>query len=218
VLSGISFSSPVISGPILKDISNIISTTNIISERLKNIKINWNEISINTDGTIQLNRENITDEVKEEITNHLRIGQIDRAVTITEFNEGITKITETINHNSNMSNKLALVILLISILFTNILPLLYPANTSTNNIYVQQNIQIIASMLCQQQARRVTVNNLKVYKEPNKRARVNGTLPKGQVVHVIIKDRNWCHITTLVDGEVLSGWVFTRYIEKIQIH
>lgn len=69
-----------------------------------------------------------------------------------------------------------------------------------------------------QNFRIVTKNDLEVRKGKSIDAKIQGKLNHGDVVQIIEKKRNWTYISfsNYQDGEVIEGWVFTRYLKQIK--
>lgn len=68
-----------------------------------------------------------------------------------------------------------------------------------------------------QSNRFVTATTLNLYVNPNSKSSVISSLKFGQVVTVISVQKDWTEISyEYGDGEVISGWVFTRYLEKFR--
>jgi len=66
----------------------------------------------------------------------------------------------------------------------------------------------------------VTVNNLYVRKTPNSRSELIDKLPRGEVVTLITKSESlsWSQIRYQnLDGEIMQGWVFSRYLQRFNI-
>ncbi|MCB2425386.1 SH3 domain-containing protein, partial [Methylophaga pinxianii] len=61
----------------------------------------------------------------------------------------------------------------------------------------------------------ITANNVRLRSKPSTKSEILDELVLGQIVTILSKDRNWIEVTyTYGDGEVMSGWVFTRYTAK----
>ena len=69
-----------------------------------------------------------------------------------------------------------------------------------------------------QNFRIVTKNDLEVRNGKSIDAKIQGKLNHGDVVQIIEKKRNWTYISfsNYQDGEVIEGWVFTRYLKQIK--
>lgn len=63
--------------------------------------------------------------------------------------------------------------------------------------------------------RLVIATSLRVREQPSKEAQPLGKLHKGQLVRLIHKGRHWSLIEFSEDTVRLKGWVFTRYLERI---
>src|SRR5699024_9303688 len=66
--------------------------------------------------------------------------------------------------------------------------------------------------------RKVVEDGLIVREGKTKDSRINGKLNTGNVVQIIEKRRNWSYVfySNYEDGEVIEGWVFTRYLKQIK--
>jgi hypothetical protein len=61
----------------------------------------------------------------------------------------------------------------------------------------------------------ITGNNVRLRAEPSTKSEILDELVLGQVVTILSKDRNWIEVMYKYDdGEVMSGWVFTRYTAR----
>ncbi|GAJ41738.1 SH3 domain-containing protein [Saccharococcus caldoxylosilyticus] len=64
--------------------------------------------------------------------------------------------------------------------------------------------------------RMVSTSQLTVRQTNKKNTKAIDTLHFGQVVRVIEKRKNWTFVAyQKEDGEVVKGWVLTRYLEKL---
>ena len=58
----------------------------------------------------------------------------------------------------------------------------------------------------------ITGNNVRLREEPSTKSDILDELVLGQVVEVLSKKRNWIEVCyEYPDGEIVTGWVFTRY-------
>jgi hypothetical protein len=63
----------------------------------------------------------------------------------------------------------------------------------------------------------ITGDNVRLREGPSTKSDILDELVLGQVVSILSKDRNWIEVMyEYEDGEVLSGWVFTRYTSKFR--
>src|SRR5690625_2884153 len=64
----------------------------------------------------------------------------------------------------------------------------------------------------------VAKNDLVVRKSKTKDSRINGKLNIGNVVQIVEKRKNWSYViySNHEDGQVVEGWVFTRYLRQIR--
>lgn len=63
----------------------------------------------------------------------------------------------------------------------------------------------------------ITGNNVRLRSEPSTNSDIYDELALGQVATVLSKKRNWIEIMyEYDDGEIMSGWVFTRYTAKFR--
>lgn len=61
----------------------------------------------------------------------------------------------------------------------------------------------------------ITGNNVRLRAHPSTKSEILDELAFGQIVTVLSKERNWIEVTyEYENGEILSGWVFTRYTAK----
>ena len=68
-----------------------------------------------------------------------------------------------------------------------------------------------------QSLRFITGNNVLLRKSHSRKSEIIDEMTLGQVVTVLSKKRNWIEIKyEYDDGEVLQGWVFTRYTAKFK--
>ncbi len=87
--------------------------------------------------------------------------------------------------------------------------------TDKEKIKKIKNIPLHLDDVTTEGLRFITGNNVRLRSEPTTKSEILDELLLGQVVTVISKDRNWIEVTyTHVDGETMSGWVFTRYTAK----
>ena len=64
-------------------------------------------------------------------------------------------------------------------------------------------------------SRFVAIEFLNVYSKSNQKSQILDELIFGQVVIIVIKDRNWAEVAFRDrNGEIQQGWVFNRYLKK----
>lgn len=63
----------------------------------------------------------------------------------------------------------------------------------------------------------ITASTLALRAKPNSKAAILGEMRFGQVVGVLSTDRDWTEVVYHYgDGEIITGWVFTRYTAKFR--
>ena len=69
-----------------------------------------------------------------------------------------------------------------------------------------------------QNFRIVTKNDLDVRTGKTVNSKISGKLSHGDVVQIVEKKRNWTyvHFSKYNEGEIVEGWVFTRYLKQIK--
>jgi len=61
----------------------------------------------------------------------------------------------------------------------------------------------------------ITAEHLRLRQGPSTKSQVVDDLRQGQIVTVVSKERNWIEVRyEYEDGEVVTGWVFTRYTSR----
>lgn len=61
----------------------------------------------------------------------------------------------------------------------------------------------------------ITAEHLRLRQGPSTKSQVVDDLRRGQIVSVLSKERNWIEVRyEYEDGEVVTGWVFTRYTSR----
>ena len=200
---------------------NLISEIELVAE-----SINFKQLKIDEYGSITLGQETaVAEEVAETIKNFTKILENHKPTEATSkllnFIDGLKKPLK------------ALVLYLIFIIF---MPFIVSV---MSNIYAPDIESFIKTVFNQnvtiKQIQRKAQNNfgneildgmafvstdsLNVREHPRRKSKIITIIHKGKVVRIIEKHRKWTQVSFEDEqaGELITGWVFSRYIYKLYI-
>lgn len=186
--------------------------------------IDFDNISINQDGSVSLAEETVTlDDINETVLGLLT--EDGEKANLQVFLEGIAEKTKSLEGPIKTIILYFLLPYFIGILSTLTTPYYSNFLSPESNTNRQEIVKKIKKHTLENfqfsgihSFRFVKANVLNVRKKPTIKSEKIDELYLGQVVQIIQKKRNWTFIEYLdtATAEICSGWVFTRYLERFK--
>ena len=137
----------------------------------------------------------------------------------------IDNLSEKIDKNETLQDKITkkdVILMLIQIL---LLPFFHPFLGIYSNWAQQPATQIIKTIKNEikstnekeiyREIRIVKENGLQVKRSNRRDSQTIGDLNIGEIVEITTKKKNWSRIKIIKGNEIIEGWVYTRYLQKI---
>lgn len=137
----------------------------------------------------------------------------------------IDNLSEKIDKNETLQEKITkkdVILMLIQIL---LLPFFHPFLGIYSNWAQQPATQIIKIIKNEikstnekdiyREIRIVKENGLQVKRSNRRDSQTIGDLNIGEIVEITTKKKNWSRIKIIKGNEIIEGWVYTRYLQKI---
>ncbi|MFK3936767.1 SH3 domain-containing protein [Alkalihalobacillus sp. NPDC078783] len=197
------------------DISSITEKLNVIS---------FEEISVEEDGTINYQNEWFTREEVQEIVNK---AINDSCLLLQQESKDINVVIAEIQKHKQPLYQQILLNLICGVILFLATPLMQTVQDSITTIMIENKTKIIKLIKEEYQSLKLEVseqNHIRLVKTESmfvritnkKNAQPVGKVNFGMVVQVLYKNKNWSLIEYENENEeIVTGWVYTRYLEKL---